>query len=749
MKSRAPLLILTALILAACGPNPPAPQTQSDGVLTPQAADTPDPTVAPGTKAGAQPETIKPIPDLPGAADVERQKLPKLGPKWTSPKGKKPRKQTATLGATSSGITPMAIGGNPSVVGMKILVLYAGKGDASIDAARAFLSQMGVPFDAVDATTTLVDENTLTTTDGSGVYQGVLLTTDSLAWQDPATGQWGSALASTEWSTLWNYERTYKVRQAAMYAFPGSFPEDYGIRSTGASGDANTAVLTGAGQSVFPDLKVGGSIPVQYAWNYPATTTPVAGVTTTPVLNDASGNLLGVLSTSSDGRERLALTMAHNPYLLHSQLFAYGLVNWLTQGVYIGEFRRALQVDIDDWFLDDDLWNATTGGLDGSTYRMSAADALGARDQQTALRTKYSGVAGAFTYAIVFNSGGAGVNATNTCSPTSGTGDRLSSVSKCIANSFDWVNHTRDHESMDCIDYATAYTQWNANFNRARTMGLPVSAGTGVSGEHSGLGWYNTQCLDYDKTDNGLMMSNQNFLKAAWASGVRYLASNRGVASHWDASCPNCGLLHPLNSQLGQDFFLIPRWPTNIFYYASNPAQVVSSYNKMYGPGGVTPYFTTNQTYAQILKNETDIAMNHVLSGSAFPHYMHQTNFSKYDTRLNKSLATDWVDSVLARYSTFSTLPLRTLKWSDLAAYLRERTMFVKANGSGNAASAATLSGTWNRATNTITLKSSGAAVNAFVTGTRGGVSTDTYGPTLISKVPVGAGATVTLSVQK
>ena len=38
-------------------------------------------------------------------------------------------------------------------------------------------------------------------------------------------------------------------------------------------------------------------------------------------------------------------------------------MQWLTKGVHLGEHRRFLQVDIDDWFLNGYRLNAASGRL--------------------------------------------------------------------------------------------------------------------------------------------------------------------------------------------------------------------------------------------------------------------------------------------------------------------------------------------------------------------------------------------------
>ncbi|WP_245556468.1 hypothetical protein [Deinococcus aquatilis] len=618
---------------------------------------------------------------------------------------------------------------NPNVVALKVLVLSANANDGTQSAATTMLAQAGVPYDVVNPSVPgSFTASTLVAEDGTGKYQGVILTTGNLAYE-ASPGNWQSALDWAGWNLLWQYEQTYKVRQVSLYTYPSSWPEDYGLRDAGlASGTANP-ILTAAGQSVFTDLRAGVTLPIQYAYNYPATIAAVPGVITTPLLSDASGRVLAARSDTG-GRERLALTFAQNPDLLHSELLGYSLVKWLTKGVHLGEYRRFNQLDIDDWFLPGDLYDAVTKTISPDAFRISASDALSLSAQQTSLQTRYP-VSPEFKFAIVYNGSGANTAAPLSCTPNAVSPDRLTSMSRCLGNTFDWVSHTRDHLYMDFLNYDDSFAQLQPNLTIGAQLGLNISVKSLVTGDMSGLGYYNPGG-DGLKTDFGLGKSNSSFLLAAQTSGTRYLSSNRSVPSQWDPSCMNCGLTHPLNSSI----FLIPRWPTNVFYHVTTPAQAVGAYNGVYGPTGSAPYWPADLTYTQYLDKETDLALDHVLSGSAYPHYMHQGNLRQYAS--GRSLASDWESALLAKYSKYSTLPLKTLRWDSLGAYIEARTSYMKSGMSGN----------WDRAAKSLTLRSpSGGA--GFVTGAAaGGLGTsESYSGNTITTFALTAGQVVTVSL--
>ena len=282
---------------------------------------------------------------------------------------------------------------------------------------------------------------------------------------------------------------------------------------------------------------------------------------------------------------------------------------------------------------------------------------------------------------------------------------------------------------MDFLNYADSYAQLAPNLTIGAQMGLNVSKKSLLTGDMSGLGYYNP-AGDGLKTNFGLGASNVNFLQAAQNSGALYLASNHSVPGQWDENCVNCGLTHPLNPNI----FLVPRWPTNVFYSVTNPDQAVAGYNSVYAPGGTAPFWDHALNYSEFLDKETDIALSHLLSGGAFPHYMHQDNLKQYSP--GHSLAYDWEAALLTKYTSYTNLPLRTLRWDDLGAYVKSRTSYMHSN----------LSGTWNRTAKTLSLTSpSGGAV--YVTGATL-ASNQMYAGQNIGSASLSAGQSLTVPVR-
>ena len=79
----------------------------------------------------------------------------------------------------------------------------------------------------------------------------------------------------------------------------------------------------------------------------------------TPLLQDAANNIISATYTLN-GQQFLSQTFDSNPYLTHDLVLAYGLLNWVTKGVFLGDYHVYATQSIDDFFIDDSEWIPST-----------------------------------------------------------------------------------------------------------------------------------------------------------------------------------------------------------------------------------------------------------------------------------------------------------------------------------------------------------------------------------------------------
>ncbi|MGH3715188.1 MAG: hypothetical protein ACRDT4_17250 [Micromonosporaceae bacterium] len=639
-------------------------------------------------------------------------------------------KKSGSVALTSQdGVSTTAVAPGAERVALRPLVVALDGDDFGLATWTSVLDRIGTPYDVLLARNEPLTADRLVRGDGTGRYNAILLSNNSLLYQDESGG-FLSAFDATEWNTLWDYERNYDIRQVSLYTAYGTFPEDYCLRagSEGGVGDSPiSASLTSTGASLFDRLRTDIQVPISLSYVYYSTVAADCGAR--PILMNGS-SVLGVLSTSTDGRERAALTFTSNQYLPQTYLLTYGLLRWATKGVFLGEQKHYLEVDVDDWFnWTDHLYPDGTLESDPG-FRMSGTDAYSAYQQQLALRAAYPRASG-FTLNVPYNGDGIDTAAPAQCS-SSNTPDPLTSYSRCLRSHFRWINHTLTHPKMNNTPYAENLFEIKENIRIGKKIKLAVPTPVLKTPEYSGLGVYHpdpTNDID-PPTDYGLAASNPEMLRAAKDAGVKYLHGNMSFGSHRPA-CFNCGVVHPMEPSL----MIVPDWPTNIAYHVTAPAEETLFYNSYYGPTGKFPYWDHELTYDEIIAFESEIAMQHVMSGSIYSHTFHQGNLRQYAT--NRSLTFDWVTAVAAKYSAQYKTPLLTPNWQALAAQVANRTSHFGTVGGGADV-------VWDRSLNTLTA-SSPQSGGVFLTGARAS-GYSSYGTDSISRVPLTAGTPVTLT---
>ncbi|MGK5682791.1 hypothetical protein [Actinoplanes sp. URMC 104] len=665
--------------------------------------------------ADARPARPKAPPQVPGFGQVARPPVsaPAPLPKRTG--------KVAVTKPSAARKTAKAAGLNDKVA-LRALVVATNQDDFGVPTWKTTLDRLGAAYDVLYTATTPLTTSSLVRPDGTGRYNAILLTNTMQVYADG--GAYLNGLDSAEWNLLWAYERNFGVRQASLYTSYGSWPEDYCLRSAGETSVGDTPLnvnLTPAGAGVFDYLKADVTIPVVQSYVY--RTSIAAGCSADAIATDGT-NVLGVRSTSTDGRERLALTFTLNQYLLQSDLLVYGLVRWATKGMFLGEQRHHLNVDVDDWFNTADHYYPDGHVEYDPGFKVSAHDMVNLDARQDALGD-------GFRFNLAFNGADIDPFAGNQCSPDGGPNE-LTATTKCLAGEFRWLNHTLNHPELNSTAYATTYGEILDNRNAGAAIGLDESDGVLKTPEYSGLGVYTVDPNDDTgvPVDHGLQGSNPNLLQAAKDLNIRYLHGNMSFASHKPAHF-NASIVHPLEPAVE----VVPDWPTNIAYFVTTPEEETAFYNSFYGPNGKFPYWPSNRTYEQVLDYEAGIGLQHVAAGGINTHTFHIANVHDYGN--GRTLVTDWVEAVEAKYRSLYAVPLLNQDWAAIGAYTSVRTQHFAQLAAGADA-------VYDRSTGQVTVTSP-AAGTLQVSGVQGTGAT-TYGSDVTTPVALSAATAVTVA---
>ncbi|MDP2066667.1 MAG: JDVT-CTERM domain-containing protein [Burkholderiaceae bacterium] len=660
-------------------------------------------------------------------------------------------------------------------IDMKVLVISVAGTQPSFLAITSILDQIGVPYEKIvltgtNATALQMVSGTLSDGAGNGKYQGIFLETGDLPI---STDPFNSAMTAAQWAMLRQYQVDFGVRSATMFTRPAAtvdannVPLDltYGL-TPGSSRNTNdfttppdnavTATLTISGQGVFDYLNPASPVIVKNAFTYLSTAN--AGTQTVPLLTATeSGTTYAIASTfTGDGWENLAISADANPELTHALLTGYGVVNWVTKGVFLGSRKVYLSAQPDDVFIPDDLWDIVTHTTPGTAlfrHRNTGLDYDSLAAWQTALNSNTQ--TASIKLEMPFN--GVGYNTTDPAYLNPGeTTDTLSPAVRANPDVFRWINHTWDHSSLNPSDPSdpdfvtptvasiTNQLTWNHQVATGVRSGEPLNGSPTVTFSH-----YNQNAMIQPDISG---LENPVYWEAAQNFGLRYILmdTSRAYSNFIPARPvvapipPNTGFTSSLDTFVSDNprIFIIPRYPTNLFFNVSTPAEWVDEYNFLFdkpvdqgGVGGPS-------TYQQILNRESEVLLGYMLKFHALSWMFHAANLRDYNGAPagNNSLLSDLLDTVTNKYKAVYNLPIENLSQTEIGQLMQNRMAY-------NAALAGGLKGriVFGSEVKIELTNPSGAAVNVPMTGVSQGM-TMAYGGQTISSISLAAGGTTSFA---
>jgi len=593
---------------------------------------------------------------------------------------------------------------------LKLLLVTATGDEPSYLAARSALDRMSVPYDALVAATTNLTPDMLSNGVDTCHYRGIVIAVGGLGYLDTKTQAWTSAFTADAWTTLASYESACSARELIWYGLPSA---DVGLApaSSFSSNDTVAAKTTSAGAAVFPYVQASASIPISSSFGYKASVADPAA--TTPLIQSDDGGTLVARHVGPDGREAMIMTMDSNPNLTHALVLEYGLVNWVSRGLFIGKKRAYLTPQVDDVFIDDDVWDTSTHRnnpeLDGmSPYRITGSDV----DLIVSWQTKFAAslpAGSSYTTVMAFN----GTGAQSSDYPD----ETLLAQAQAAGDNLMWMSHTWDHENMDLMASSAAGAEVTQNCDLAATYGLnKFSCEEMVTPDISGL-------------------SSTEPMLGMLGAGVHYVVSDSSVTAEvaktrnttpGDNPSFNVGRVNSIDASV----YHVPRHPTSIFYDVTTRDAEVDEYNTIY-----RSYWGRDLSYEEILDVDSSFGLHYLLTGDIDPLMFHQTNLSsEYVDNTEHSVFADWVEASAGKFTALVNFPIRTLTLQEIASVMQARDAFNTCGAAATYVEAGSA--------HTLELKSSGTCV-VPITGVSSPVGTvDVYGGVPTTEVQVSAGAT-------
>ena len=653
---------------------------------------------------------------------------------------------------------------------MKILVVTNGKTEADYGAVTQILDFLGTPYTVMDfaANPAGITPDLLSDGDCHGYYQGVIFTYGGYIYSLPGM------------TTLTSYEQSFKVRQVNWYMY--GIP-DFGLNTYSSahnSTETYSASFTTEGAAVFPYAN--SATPVAISNASFTLSTPLsgaslpAGASATALLSDASGNALSLVYDFGDGRQYLTQTFDSNQYLTHDLVLAYGLVNWVTKGIFLGDYHVYAAAQVDDFFINDSEWIPGTPCTDPIThdrtppdasslpvFRVTSTDMTSLVTWQNSLQT--DPITTGFKLTMAFNGVGTTGNIDWTGLRTAGrTRDTLISNLSRYQGSFHWISHTYDHPAtlnglhksdvggdtdtpqVDDIDLEILTNMYVAN-------GTGQMLDTDLSDTTAPAGVVPLMFTDFNPINlvsPGVTGLNDPLVPTyLYADGIRYVVTDTSVIgqpNNGPNPSPNVGIVN----SFAPGIYEVPRYPNDVYYNAANWADDQAEFHCIYNNPVQPPYDT--YTAAQILDFTSTQFVVNMLKGDMNPQMFHQPDlhFSNNAAALGltgthtSSLISDTYNQTFTKYKALYKLPILSLTLDQLGQKMQDRNNYNLSEVTGTLVN---VNGAAPQIILTVPLGVTVPSASIPVSGLNS-TGAESYGGKNISHITINAGQTITLPVQ-
>lgn len=578
---------------------------------------------------------------------------------------------------------------------------------ANVAAAVAVMDGLGTQYTVVPIPSTGVALPTMESSDGTtGSYSAIVIVA-AVSYYYSGYG-YASALSTSQQNMLFNYQTKYNVRLVQLGVYP---TDDLGVEAIAWNGGCcNTGIfqnVTITSTAGFPTagLVLGSQLDTTGLWHYPAKivdTTSTSAFLQFGASSDgtwATGTVAGVISNFTSGRQQMSIFLDTASWSLASNVLSHAWFNWATRGVYPGYRRVYFQQQVDDVYLST-MPSATAEGNDfsrtrivpadldahaywsidllnrmnkGSTYQLELGfngngNAQAAYDNDTTAKCEPPiarndpGYLGGLEFQKALGTGtnqwpnGSYYGWTQTCLKKDNLGSYFATAAKM--NAFSWVSHTFSHENLDNSTYSDTLLEMQYNQYFASTMGI-----------NKAKSWSPKGLIPPAITG----LHNGDALHAMSVAGLTNLVGDNSrpvlrnpTNLHW-----------PLITSVASNGFagmqVTPRWPTYIFFDASDIAEDVQEWQWLVGGTSTTIY--------DLLWNEGVTNTNYLLSLYQDPYMFHQINLRQSDlspvtvngVTAKLSLLQMWTETVVQKFTSLVNWPMLSLSHDKMATAFANR----------------------------------------------------------------------------
>jgi len=229
-----------------------------------------------------------------------------------------------------------------------------------------------------------------------------------------------------------------------------------------------------------------------------------------------------------------------------------------------------------------------------------------------------------------------------------------------VQKEFFWSSHTFSHENLDNASKSDVDNEIRLNIQIAEMLGL------------TGKEWFSSHSIITPQISG---IHNKDALDVFEQYGIQSATGDLSRPAITNLENPYLPYLTTMESSNKAGFPVIPRTPTEIYYFCSSRDEDIWMNNHMYSREG-----SDKLTWDQLAENEAKRTLLLMLTLRHEAHQFHQANLRYYkkEGKYGESLLEDWTRAVVGAYTKFVDWPLISIKIDRQAEVYLERAELEK-----------------------------------------------------------------------
>ncbi|KAH8659221.1 hypothetical protein BGZ60DRAFT_492740 [Tricladium varicosporioides] len=557
------------------------------------------------------------------------------------------------------------------------------------------LQGYGIPFYVLDLSQKGAVLPTLNSSADSGNYGGIV----TISNRDYSKADDGhNMLSDKQWQQLYTYQEAFAVRMVRLNSFPlkefgtsslsdSSVQVDQPITITDASTFSTANIVSGAQISTAGISHYAGKI---------SNSSIAVEIATFGAVTGQAKSTAAVINKFGNREQQVWFTPFATEFSASSNLLSHVWIHWITRGVYLGFRRIYLSTQIDDLFLETELYKTN------KPYRLTGADL---QEHIAWMKDINSKMPAGSNYKIELGHNGNGnieaatdkdlKNASPLCNPQEGVEygtqvDGLQEYIKPIGTGKSiWPTKFKDYSwSYECTQldplavWFSNKTNQNAYFHISHTFTHEEETNATYSDVVKEITW-NQKWLKQQGIDASSNFSPNGIIPPSISGlhngdAIRAWVENGIVNVVGDNSRPvlmvrpgRVNDFWPVASNVQDNGYagvtIMGRYGSSIYYNCDLPDCVNSEWIAIAGGKG------NFQAQMDFEKGEN---IPHLLGLHWDPYMFHQANMRVSDTSKitvngvtkKYSLLMAWTETIVNELTRLTTWPIITLKHDDIAA---------------------------------------------------------------------------------